>query len=64
MIGASYFTVRKKLFGEKWWTNAMKQRYARMGGNGKSPMSVYDGGGTYERPIKGKKPGKNKVAPA
>ena len=56
--------MRKKLFGEKWWANALKQRYARLGGGGKTPMAVYEGGGAYTRPTKNGGVKKNQVAPS
>ena len=56
--------MRKKLFGDKWWANALKQRYARLGGGGKTPMAVYEGGGAYTRPTKNGGVKKNQVAPS
>ena len=59
--------LRKTILGEKWWEAATKYRVAQ--GMGRKPMDVYNAGGTYERPVKGKKKkkgaaaSKKKVAP-
>jgi len=63
-------TMQGAILGEKWWKAATKTRTEV--GMGRKPMDIYNGGGTYERPTKGKKnnkgkdakpPAKNKVAP-
>mmetsp|Transcript_59907 Transcript_59907/g.120241 ORF Transcript_59907/g.120241 Transcript_59907/m.120241 type:complete len:167 (-) Transcript_59907:200-700(-) len=60
--------LQKNIMNEKWWTTASKYRYDVA--NGRDPMSIYQKGGTFERPVKGQKkgavasPSKKKVAPA
>ena len=53
--------MQSTILGESWWKAATKIRTAI--GMGRKPMDIYNNGGTYERPVKGKKKGKGK-APA
>jgi len=59
--------LHKATFGEKWWHNSQKYRYEVA--TGRTPLEIYNKGGTFERgtPAEKKKKAKmkavNKVAP-
>mmetsp|Transcript_40260 Transcript_40260/g.90370 ORF Transcript_40260/g.90370 Transcript_40260/m.90370 type:complete len:263 (-) Transcript_40260:71-859(-) len=57
----------KNMFGDKWWHKAQKYRYEVAAG--RTPLEVYNQGGSFERGTKAEKKkkakmGKGKVAPA
>jgi hypothetical protein len=54
--------MQRTILGEAWWKAATKTRTAV--GIGRKPMDIYTNGGTYERPVKGKKKAKGQAAAA